>query len=165
LRRAFREYEEERLRRQAFLHGPIIVNHLKSTDQRKVKVLKQGSMGTGEKDIRNGKVILSPDCLEIMLQNKGETLLERAEDQEEEDEYEESQRERRMQEKEEMELLERIERIRRFLRELKKRDPPHFRELVQSFYDNKKFYGFIMKDIEAKKEDRVLEPLNNDDAY
>jgi len=35
--------------------------------------------------------------------------------------------------------------------------------LVQTFYVNKKFYEIVMKDIDKKKEDKILEPLISDE--
>jgi len=99
-------------------------------------------------DIRNGKGMLSPTVMETLLQNKNATLLEVMKEPEPEEEEEIFEQEYiEQQEKEAQELMDRIERIRRFLRELKKRDPPHFRELIETLQENKNFYHIMMNDI------------------
>ncbi len=141
------EYLHEQARRQNFAKNRALVQTIKTYDEKKCKVLTHGYMGVAN-DIRNGKGMLSPTVMETLLQNKNATLLEVMKDPEPEEEEEIFEQEYiEKQEKEAQELMGRIERIRRFLQELKKRDPPHFRELVQTLEENKNFYHIMMNDI------------------
>jgi len=144
------EYLHEQARRQAFASNRALVNTIKAYDQKKCKVFTHGYMGVTN-DIRNGKGLLSPTVIETLLQNKNATLLEVQNQQEEEGEEEFDKEYEEKQEKEAQELMGRIERIRRFLRELKRRDPPHFRELIETLEENKNFYNIMMNDINDGK--------------
>jgi len=144
------EYLHEQARRQAFASNRALVNTIKVYDQKKCKVFTHGYMGVTN-DIRNGKGMLSPTVMETLLQNKNATLLEVQNQQEEEGEEEFEKEYEEKQEKEAQELMGRIERIRRFLQELKKKDPPHFRELIETLEENKNFYNIMMNDINDGK--------------
>jgi len=108
--------------------------------------------------MRKGQILLSQDVIQTLLHTKCETLLEaqnlidEADEDEEDDVWSQEEREERA-------LLTKLEMIRKLLIELKKRDPPRFRDLLRMFYENKRLYELVLEELDYNN-NRWIEPLN-----
>jgi len=161
LRRSIIDVTAEKARKHAFNQHHLLINALKTNERNKCTPLSQGLIGgliETQGNMRKGQILLSQDVIQTLLHTKCETLLEAQKSIEEMEEEEEDEILIKEQ-KEEFALLSKLEMIKKLLRELKRRDPPRFRDLLRMFYENKKLYDLVLQEIDYHN-NQWFAPLN-----